>query len=61
MSGLRWRGDLLALRAVEENIQKARRAFFHFGSIGAFQSLVNKVGSGDVWFQFFCMVVKIGL
>ena len=35
--GYWWRGDLLASRAVEENIQKARRAFFHFGSIGAFQ------------------------
>ena len=35
--GYWWRGDLLASRAVEENIQKARRAFFHFGSIGALQ------------------------
>ena len=34
--GYWWRRDLLASRAVEENIQKARKAFFHFGSIEAF-------------------------
>ena len=27
--GYWWKGDLLATRAVEENIMKARRAFFH--------------------------------
>ncbi len=27
--GYWWKGDLLATRAVEENIKKARRAFFH--------------------------------
>ena len=31
--GYWWRGDLLASRAVEENIQKARKSFFHFGRI----------------------------
>jgi len=34
--GYWWKGDLLATRAVEENIMKARRAFFHYGSIGVF-------------------------
>ena len=32
--GYWWRSDLLAVRAVDENIQKARRSFFQFGSIG---------------------------
>ena len=32
-----WSTDLLATKSVEENVKKARRAFFHFGSIGAFQ------------------------
>ena len=32
--GFWWRGALLASHAVEENNQKARTAFFHFGSIG---------------------------
>ena len=32
--GYLWKGDLLATRSVDENIKKARRAFFHYGSIG---------------------------
>ena len=35
--GYWWKGDLSASRSVEENIPKARWAFFHFRSIGAFQ------------------------
>ena len=35
--GYWWKSDLSASRSVEENIQKARRAFFHYGSIGIFQ------------------------
>ena len=38
--GYWWKGDLSASRSVEENIQKARRAFFQYGSIG-----VSKVTS----------------
>ena len=34
--GYWWKGDLLATKSVEENVQKARRAFFHYGSIGVF-------------------------
>ena len=30
-----WNNDLLATRAVDENIVKVRRAVFHFGRIGA--------------------------
>ena len=36
--GFWWKGNLLATRSVDENIKKARRAFFHYGSIGAFLS-----------------------
>ena len=46
--GYWWRGDLLASRAVEENIQKARRAFFHFGSIGAFQGDLSPLSTRSV-------------
>ena len=35
--GYWWRGDLLATRSIEENIWKARSAFFCYGSIGVFQ------------------------
>ena len=33
-----WKGDLLATKSVDENILKARGAFFHYGSIGTFQA-----------------------
>ena len=33
--GYWWRGDLLASTSMDKNIRKARRAFFHFGSICA--------------------------
>ena len=32
-----WREDLMATRAVEENIKKARKSFFLYGGIGMFQ------------------------
>ena len=44
-----WRkGDLSASRSVEENIQKARCAFFQYGSIGIFQGDVSPLSSREV-------------
>lgn len=37
-----------ASRSVEENIQKACRAFFHFGSIGIFQGDISPPSSREV-------------
>ena len=34
--GYSWNGDLISSKSIEENINKSRRAFFHFGSIGVF-------------------------
>ena len=34
--GYWWSEDLMATRAVEENIKKARKSFFLYGSIGVF-------------------------
>ena len=31
--GYWWRGDMMASRSVEENIKKARKSFFHYGSL----------------------------
>ena len=45
--GFWWR-DLLATRCVDENIKKARRAFFNFGSIGVFQGSLNPLSSVSV-------------
>jgi len=46
--GFWWRRDLLATRCVDENIKKARRAFFNFGSIGVFQGSLNPLSSASV-------------
>ena len=46
--GYWWNGDLLAKKSVDENIQKARRAFFHYGSIGVFQGDISPLSSRSV-------------
>ena len=46
--GYWWKGDLLATRSVDENIKKARRAFFHYGSIGVFQGDICPLSSKSV-------------
>ena len=46
--GYWWKGDLLATKCVEENILKARRAFFRYGSIGVFQGDISPLSSGDM-------------
>ena len=43
--GYWWRGDLSASTSIDEKIRKARRAFFHFGSIGVFQGDVSPLSS----------------
>jgi len=46
--GFWWRGDLLATTSVDKNIQKARGAFFHYGSIGVFQGDICPLSSRSV-------------
>ena len=46
--GFWWRWNLLASRCVEENIKKARKAFFSYGSIGAFQGVLNPLSATSV-------------
>ena len=40
-----WKGDLLASRCIDQNIVKARKAFFGYGGIGAFQGSLNPLSS----------------
>ena len=42
------RGDLLATKSIDENIQKARSAFFHYGSIGDFHGDICPLSSRSV-------------
>ena len=46
--GYWWRGDLLGSTSIDESIRNVRRAFFHFGSIGVFQSDVSPLSSRAV-------------
>ena len=47
--GFWWKlGDLLASRSVDENLKKARQAFFHYGSIGAFQGDPSPLSSRSI-------------
>ena len=46
--GYWWGRDLLASKSIEENIKKARRALFSYGSIGAFQGDLNPLSSKSI-------------
>ena len=59
--GFWWSWNLSAKTPVDEAVKKARRAFFIFGGMGAFQGDLNPLPYlKRVWFQLFCMAVKIG-
>ena len=47
--GFWWKGDLLPTRSVDESIKKVRCAFFHYGSIGAFQGTLVLSRLGLYW------------
>ena len=46
--GYWWKGDLSASRSVEENVQKARQAFFHYGSFGVLWGDISPLSSREV-------------
>ena len=46
--GFWWKRDLFATKCVDENIRKARKAFFGYGSIGAFQGNLSPISSVSV-------------
>ena len=46
--GYWWKGDLLATISVDKNTKKARRAFFHYGSIGVFHGDICPLSSNSV-------------
>ena len=58
--GYWWRRDLLATRAIEENIKRARRAFFLFGSIGAFQGDLSPLSSVSILETCVCPILLYG-
>ena len=46
--GVWWKGNLMATKSIEENIKKARRAFFLLGSLGTFQSNLGPLSNRSV-------------
>ena len=46
--GYWWTWNLSASKAIDEGIKKARRAFFAFGSKGAFQGNLNPIASREI-------------
>ena len=47
--GYWWTWNLSASKAIDEGIKKARRAFFAFGSKGAFQGNLNPIASREIF------------
>ena len=60
--GVWWNSSLSARHSVNENISKARRAFFAHGRFGAFQSDLNPLSSCSIFETCIisCMVVRRG-
>ena len=46
--GYWWSIDLFATKSIEENVKKAGRAFFGYGSMGAFQGDLNPLSSKSI-------------
>ena len=47
--GYRWMGNLSSSSAIQERIQKSRRAFFEFGSVFAFQGNLSSLSSSSIY------------
>ena len=47
--GYRWMGNLSSSSAIQEHIQKSRRAFFEFGSMFAFQGNLSPLSSSSIY------------
>ncbi len=47
--GVWWSHNLSALRSVQENVIKARKAFFAFGRIEAFQGHLNPLSANSIY------------
>ena len=46
--GYRWRLDLSSLPMIQDRIQRARKAFFQFGSVYAFQDKLSPISSCSI-------------
>ena len=58
--GIWWQHDLKAQRAVKENISKARKAFFAFGKLDAFEGKLNPLSSSSIYMTCVLSVLLYG-
>ena len=63
--GYWWNRDLIATKSVEENIKRARKSLFHYGSIDAFHGYLNPLSTKSIIETCVCqscyMAAKTGL
>jgi len=58
--GFWWSWDLSATKAIDEAITKARRAFFAYGSLGAFQGKLNPLAGKTIFEVCVILVLLFG-
>ena len=58
--GVWWQSNLYPAKSIDENIHKARRAYFALGSIGAFQSYLNPLSGCSIFFVFVLLILLNG-
>ena len=58
--GVWWQSNLSASLSVNENIKKARKAFFVMGSLGAFQGELNPLSTSSIFETFILPVLLYG-
>ena len=58
--GIWWQHNLMATRAVQENITKARRAFFALGDMGAFQGSLNPWSALSIYESYILPILLYG-
>ena len=58
--GYWWHTNLTPVKSIEENISKARRAFFALGSIGAYQGALNPLSGRSLFSTFVLPILLYG-
>ena len=58
--GTWWKHDLSPCRSIQENISKARRAFFALGSVGAFHGKLNPLTGRSLYESFVISILLYG-
>ena len=58
--GYWWHTNLIPVKSIEDNISKARRAFFSLGSIGAYRGALNPLSGRSLFSTFVLPILLYG-